>query len=157
MSNSSSYNNVRRTVFLATIFALLVALTPFFTPILQQQAKAQKSVPVVDQIVNTPANTVKYFTFSVPQDAINPRLTGTYEVHGGIIPAVNLYVVDQSQCSNPLNTQSCSGGAYTDSGKSLGQIDTPLTPGRTYYVIFENIAPLGESKQTVVHFTLNSS
>jgi hypothetical protein len=141
---------------LVTIFALLVALTPFVIQH-QQLAKAQKSVPVVDQIVNTPANTVKYFTFSVPQDATNPRLTGTYEVHGGIIPAVNLYVVDQSQCPDPLNTQSCSGGAYTDYGKSLGQVDTPLTPGRTYYVIFENIAPLGESKQTVVHFTLNSS
>jgi hypothetical protein len=157
MNRSCSRNQVSRTVFLVTIFALLVAMTPFFTPLLQQLAKAQKSVPVVDQIVNTPANTVKYFTFSVPQDAINPRLTGTYEVHGGIIPAVNLYIVDQSQCPDPLNTQSCSGGAYTDSGKSLGQVDAPLTPGRTYYVIFENIAPLGESKQTVVHFTLNSS
>jgi hypothetical protein len=153
MSSDCSYSKASRTVFLVTIFALLVALT-LFVP--QQQAKAQKSVPVVDEIVNTPANTVKYFTFSVPQDAINPRLTGTYEVHGGIIPAVNLYIVDQSQCPDPLNTQSCSGGAYTDSGKSLGQVDTPLTPGRTYYVIFENIAPLGESKQTGVHFTRNS-
>lgn len=33
------------------------------------------------------------------------------------------------------------GVAYTDSGKSLGQVDTPLTPGKTYYIIFENIAP----------------
>jgi hypothetical protein len=33
----------------------------------------------------------------------------------------------------------------------------PLTPARTYYIIFENIAPLGESKQTIVHFSMNSS
>lgn len=154
ISNTCSCSQASRTVFLVTIFALLIALTSFVP---QQQAKAQKSVPVLDQIVNTPANTVSYFTFSVPQDATNPRLTGTYEVHGGIIPAINLYIVDKNQCPNPLNTQSCSGGAYTDSGKSLGQVEIPLTPGSSYYTIFENIAPLGESKQTVVHFTMRYS
>jgi hypothetical protein len=52
-TSSSSYSNVSRTVFLVTIFALIVALTPFFTPLLQQPPRHKKSVPVVDQIVNT--------------------------------------------------------------------------------------------------------
>jgi hypothetical protein len=44
------------------------------------------------------------------------------------------------------------GGAYTDSGKSLGQVDLPWRQIEhiiLYYIIFENIAPLGENKQTV--------
>jgi hypothetical protein len=96
---------------------------------------------------------VDYFTFSVPQNAVNPRLTGTYDVHGGIIPAVNVYIGTNTQCPDPSDPSNCS-GAFTDSGKSLGQIDMALIPGSTYYLIFENIAPLGESKQVSTHLTL---
>jgi hypothetical protein len=46
----------------------------------------------LDKIINIPAGHVDYLTFSVAQDAVNPRLTGTYGVHGGIIPAVNVYI-----------------------------------------------------------------
>jgi hypothetical protein len=55
-------------------------------------------------------------------------------------------ISDFKKCPDPLDTRSCSGGAYPDSGKSLGQVDIPLTPGRIYYILFENIARLSESK-----------
>jgi hypothetical protein len=123
------------------------------TPVqLLQHAKAQQQQPL-DKIINIPAGHVDYFTFSVAQDAVNPRLTGTYEVHGGIIPAVNVYIGTTTQCPDPSDPSNCS-GAFTDSGKSLGQIDVALIPGSTYYIIFENIAPLGESKQVSTHLTL---
>ena len=48
------------------------------------------------------------------------------------------------KCPDRLDTRSCSGGAYTDSGKSFGHVDIPLTPCRTHYTLFENIAPLSE-------------
>lgn len=35
--------------------------------------------------------------------------------------------------------------------------DKHSTTRRTYYIMFENFAPLGENKQTVVHFSINSS
>jgi hypothetical protein len=66
-------------------------------------------------------------TVVVPQDAVNPKLSGTYEVHGRIISAVNVYMGTSAQCPDPSDPSNCS-GAFTDSGKSLGQIDVALIP-----------------------------
>ena len=119
--------------------------------------KQQQTMIIVNDVIDTPANYYMYSMFSVPADASTTRVTGNYEVHGGLIPRINIYLVDASRCSSPIE---CSSYYYIGEGKSFGKVDVYL-PTRsqetTYYLVFENIAPLGESKQTEASFKLEIS
>jgi hypothetical protein len=119
--------------------------------------KQQQTMIIVNDVIDTPANYYMYSTFSVPADASTARVTGNYEVHGGLIPRINIYLADASRCSSPIESSSY---YYIGEGKSFGKVDVYL-PTRsqetTYYLVFENIAPLGESKQTEASFKLEIS
>jgi hypothetical protein len=114
---------------------------------------------IVDGVIDTPANNYTYYTFSVPAGASNARVTGNYEVHGGLIPRIDIYLADTTLCSSPID---CSSYYYVGKDKSFGEVDVYLpTSARsrqiTYYLSFHNIAPLGESKQTEASFKLEIS
>jgi hypothetical protein len=111
---------------------------------------------IVDDVIDIPANYYTYYTFSVPAGASNARVTGNYEVHGGLIPRIDIYLADTTLCSSPIY---CSSYYYVGKDKSFGKVDVYLpTSARsrqtTYYLSFHNIAPLGESKQTEASFKL---
>ena len=111
---------------------------------------------ILDDVIDIPANYYTYYTFSVPAGASNARVTGNYEVHGGLIPRIDIYLADTTLCSSPID---CSSYYYVGKDKSFGEIDVYLpTSSRsrqtTYYLSFHNIAPLDESKQTEASFKL---
>jgi hypothetical protein len=121
--------------------------------------KQQKTMTVVDGVIDISANYYTYYTFSVPAGASNARVIGNYEVHGGLIPRIDIYLADTSLCSSPID---CSSYYYVGKDKSFGEVDVYLpTSARsrqtTYYLSFHNIAPLGESKQTEASFKVEIS
>jgi hypothetical protein len=118
--------------------------------------ETKHKVTIVDGIIDTPANYYTYYTFSVPAGESNARVTGNYEVHGGLILRIDIYLADTTLCSSPID---CSSYYYVGKDKSFGEVDVYLpTSSRsrqtTYYLSFHNIAPLGESKQTEASFKL---
>jgi hypothetical protein len=121
--------------------------------------ETKQKMTIVDDIIDIPANYYTYYTFSVPAGASNARVAGNYEVHGGLIPRMDIFIADTTLCSSPID---CSSYYYVGKDKSFGEVDVYLpTSSRsrqtTYYLSFHNIAPLGESKQTEALFKLEIS
>jgi hypothetical protein len=89
-----------------------------------------------------PGSGVKDFTFSVPSDAVNPRLIGTYSLTGGILPLIDVHLLDSI------------GSYIINEIRSSGQIVKLLSPG-TYTLQFQNNAVFaGETKNVEVDFSL---
>ncbi len=142
-------------VIIVSILALVVFLLVAYLASLPEFETKHK-MTIVDDIIDTPANYYIYYTFSVPAGESNARVTGNYEVHGGLIPRIDMYLADTTLCSSPID---CSSYYYVGKDKSFGEVDVYLpTSSRsrqtTYYLSFHNIAPLGESKQTEASFKL---
>jgi hypothetical protein len=95
---------------------------------------------------------VKYYTFSVPGDAVNPRLIGQYQVNDGQTIKVN--ILDQEGCPSPLSAFDCT-SIYTTPNRDRGNVDVSLTPGKTYYLEFNNDEWF-TSKTTHVDFHIHS-
>jgi hypothetical protein len=89
-----------------------------------------------------PGGAVKDFSFSVPSNAVNPRLIGTYSVTGGILPLIDVHLLDSI------------GSYIINEIRSSGQIVKSLSPG-TYTLQFQNNAVFaGETKNVQVDFSL---
>jgi hypothetical protein len=89
-----------------------------------------------------PGGGIKDFTFSVPSNAVNPRLIGTYSVTGGILPLIDVHLLDSI------------GSYIINEIRSSGQIVKLLSPG-TYTLQFQNNAVFaGETKNVEVDFSL---
>jgi hypothetical protein len=142
---------------LLSIMALLILPTILHEPILVSYAQEiytkehVGSRTIVDEIVDTPAGTYQYYTFDIPADALDIRLSGTYEAHGGIFGDVDVIVADGSNCSVE-SIFSCP--VYLNEKKSLGQVDISLPAGKTYYLIFDNTESIFADKQTEATFNL---
>lgn len=110
-------------------------------------AKQKTTLNIVECIIDTPANTYIYYTFYVPAGISKARVVGNYEVHGGLIPRIDISCRHNSVLKSYrllLILLDCN-------DKSFREIDVYLpTSNRsrqtTYYLSFHNIAPLGESK-----------
>jgi hypothetical protein len=121
--------------------------------------ETKHKMTIVDDVLDIPANYYTYYTFLVPAGASNARVRGNYEVLGGLIPQIDIYLADKSLCSSPID---CESYYYVGKDKSFGEVDVYLpTSSRsrqtTYYLSFHNIAPLGERKQTQASFELQIS
>jgi hypothetical protein len=161
-SSSSRDKNRKKLLQTAVTFITIIVAIIFFTFVafVLFDIKDKMTTTIVDGVIDTPANYYTYYTFSVPAGASNARVTGNYEVHGGVlIPRIDIYLADTSLCSSPID---CSSYYYVGKKKSFGKVDVYLpTSSRsrqtTYYLSFDNIAPLGESKQTEASFKLEIS
>ena len=140
------------------ILALIVfILIVYIAPMSDFQTKQKMTMIIVDDVIDTPANTYTYYKFYVPAGTSNTRITGNYEVHGDLIQRINIYLADASLCSSPIG---CSSYYYIGEEKSFGKVDVYLSTRSqetTYYLAFQNVAPLGESKQTEASFKLEGS
>jgi hypothetical protein len=92
---------------------------------------------------------VTFCTFSVPEEAVNPRLVGQYQVRNG--HTIDVTVLDQEGCPTPLNPFECI-SAYSTPGRDRGDVDVSLTPGKTYYLVFYNDGFLSGGRTTHVDF-----
>jgi hypothetical protein len=157
--DASSNKKKKKRMHVNIIIVCILALVAFlFIAYLASSPKfeTRNKMTIVDSIIDIPANYYTYYTFSVPAGASNARVTGNYEVHGGLIPRIDIYLADTTLCSSPIY---CSSYYYVGKDKSFGKVDVYLpTSARsrqtTYYLSFHNIAPLGESKQTEASFKL---
>ena len=78
---------------------------------------------------------LSWYTFTVPEEAVNPRLIGTYELISGL--DIDVTVLDQEGCPTPENAFECI-SVYSVSNRDSGDVDVALTPGKTYYLEFHN-------------------
>jgi hypothetical protein len=160
-SSSSRDKNRKKLLQTAVTFiTIIVAIILFaFVAFVLFDIKDKMTITIVDGVIDTPANYYTYYTFSVPAGASIARVTGNYEVHGGLIPRIDIYLADTSLCSSPID---CSSYYYVGKDKSFGKVNLSLpTSARsrqtTYYLSFHNIGPLGESNQTEASFKLEVS
>ena len=115
---------------------------------------------VRDQVVNKtiqipPGNLSKPFIISVPIDAVNARLIGSYSIEGGIVPAIHLYMVDTSKCATPIEPSSCS-SYIIDQINTSNYLNMTLMAGKIYALFFLNEANLpGELKTLIAKFFLD--
>ena len=158
--NEQKKKRMQDVIIIVCILALVAfLLIAYLASSPQFETRNKVITTIVDGIIDTPANYYTYYTFSVPAGASNARVTGSYEVHGGLIPRIDIYLADKTLCSSPID---CSSYYYISKEKSFGKVDVYLpTSARsrqtTYYLSFHNIAPLGESKQTEASFKLEVS
>jgi hypothetical protein len=108
---------------------------------------------ITDEIVDLQGNYYRWIPFQIPPDATDAILTGSYEVHGGLINQIDFYILDADGCQVE-NFHSSSCRALLREVKSLGNVNLSLPPG-SYYLLFDNPAILGESKQTKALFQLS--
>ena len=157
--DKGNVQNKKKIMHIVIIGITIIIALIFFTSFAFMRLDIKQKTTIVDGVIDTPANYYTYYTFSVPAGASNARVTGNYEVHGGLIPRIDIYLADTTLCSSPID---CSSYYYVGKDKSFGEVDVYLpTSARsrqiTYYLSFHNIAPLGESKQTEASFKLEIS
>ena len=91
------------------------------------------------------ARTYTGYSFSVPSDASNPVLQGSFTASGGSGNDIKVYVMDQTDYVNWENNHQ----AYTNynSGQvTTGNINISLSAGTTYNIVFDNSFSLLSSK-----------
>jgi plastocyanin len=108
---------------------------------------------VKDSIVNKtiqvrPGNQSKVFVISVPNDAVDVRLLGSYSTKGGSVPVVHFNLVDASKCVIPQKPPSC----YThiiDEISADNFINRTLAPGKAYELYFSNEANIPDDSKSI--------
>jgi hypothetical protein len=129
---------------------LVVVTLPFFVYSTQTVLSQSQILEVAsDDLVAPIGGAVSYYTFSVPEEAVNPRLIGHYEVISGL--DIDVTVLDEEGCPSPLSAFDCI-SVYSASNRDSGDVDVALTPGKTYYLEFSNRGFLAGERTTQVDF-----
>jgi hypothetical protein len=129
---------------------LVVATLPFFVYSTQTVLSQSQTLEVAsDDLVAPIGGALSWYTFTVPEEAVNPRLIGTYEVISGL--DIDVTVLDQEGCPAPENAFDCI-SVYSASNRNSGDVDVALTPGKTYYLEFHNPGFLAGERTTQVDF-----
>lgn len=115
---------------------LVVVTLPFFVYSTQTVLSQSQTLEVAsDDLVAPIGGALSWYTFTVPEEAVNPRLIGTYELISGL--DIDVTVLDQEGCPAPENAFECI-SVYSVSNRDSGDVDVALTPGKTYYLEFHN-------------------
>jgi hypothetical protein len=138
-----------RNIFLVII--MLSAVLPIF--VLSTQTTLSQSYPqsinVASGEIAPIGGAITYYAFSVPEEAVDPRLIGQYEVLNG--QTIKVDVLDQEGCPTPLSPFECI-SIYSPPSRDRGNVDVSLTPGKTYYLEFKNDGFLSGGKTSYVEF-----
>jgi hypothetical protein len=103
----------------------------------------------VKDLIAPTGGTITYYTFSVPEDAVNPRLIGNYRVISGL--DIDVDVLEQEGCPDPASSFECI-SIYSAPNRGSGDVDVPLAPGKGYYLEFHNPGFLAGERTTQVDF-----
>src|SRR5215217_9354617 len=87
-----------------------------------------QSIDVASGEIVTEGGAVTYYTFIIPEAAVDPRLIGHYEVADG--QTVRVQVLEQEGCPSPLSSSDCT-SIYSAPNKDRGDVNVGLTPGKT--------------------------
>jgi hypothetical protein len=129
---------------------LVAAILPLYVYSTQTVFSQSQILEVaVDDLIAPIGGMVSWYTFSVPEEAVNPRLVGHYEVLNGL--DIDVTVLDQEGCPAPENAFECI-SIYSAPGRDSGDVDVALTPGKTYYLEFHNPGFLAGERTTQVDF-----
>jgi hypothetical protein len=131
---------------------LVVATLPFFVYSTQSVFSQSQTLEVAsDDLVAPIGGALSWYTFTVPEEAVNPRLIGTYEIISGL--EIDVTVLDQEGCPAPENAFECI-SIYSSPGRDSGDVDVALTPGKIYYLEFHNPGFLAGERTTQVDFNV---
>ena len=91
--------------------------------------------------------------FSVPQGATNVRIQGSFAAAGGSTNNIKVYVMSSNDYAKWQEGHSAN--TYYSSGlETTGLIDATLSPGVSYYIVFDNTYTILESKTVYATITL---
>jgi hypothetical protein len=113
-----------------------------------QNASSQSIGDTASGAITTVGGETTYYELTVPDGAVNPRLVGNYLVQNG--DTIEVIVLDQEGCPTPLSPFDCT-SVYSAPPQDRGDVNVPLTPGKTYYLEFHNDEAFS-SKTTNVDF-----
>ena len=132
------------------LFGLIISSILLFLPTntLRSQLGSQ-SINVLSGEVAPIGGQISYYTFSVPEEAVNPRLVGQYDVLDRETIVVD--VLEQEGCPTPLSPSDCI-SIFSSSEQNHGNVDLGLKPGKTYYLEFKNNGSLSGLRTTHVDF-----
>lgn len=139
-------NNLSLFLIGLVVFSLL-SITVLSTQTILSQSQILEVAS--DDLVAPIGGAVSWYTFSVPEEAVNPRLIGQYEVLSGL--NIDVTVLDQEGCRAPENSFECI-SVYSAPNRDHGDVDVALTPGKTYYLEFHNPGFLAGERTTQVDF-----
>lgn len=120
------------------------------TQILQAQAQHDPQfINVLSGQVAPIGGEISFYSFSVPENAVNPRLVGQYNVLNG--QTIQVDILDQKGCPTPLSPFDCL-SIYSAPELDHGNLNVGLKPGKTYYIVFKNNGFLFNPRITDVDF-----
>ena len=114
--------------FLLGIF--VVATLPIFVYSNQSVLSQSQTLPIVsDGLIALVEHQMTYYNFSVPEDAVIPRLIGYYNVPSGL--DIEVAVLDMEECAQDSYIS-----VYYAINRTSGDVDVSLTPSKTYHLGF---------------------
>lgn len=135
---------------------LIVIVIPVILPLLSTQTYPQTQAQTDPQSINVLSGQVapiggemSFYSFSVPEKAVAPRLVGQYNVLNG--QTIQVEILDQKGCPTPLNHFDCI-SIYSAPELDHGNLNVGLEPGKTYYIVFKNNGSLSNPRITDVDF-----
>jgi hypothetical protein len=141
---------IKEDIFMVRVLAAAAITLSFFVYSPQIVLSQSQTLEVAsDDLVAPIGGALSWYTFTVPEEAVNPRLIGTYEVISGL--DIDVTVLDQEGCPAPENAFDCI-SVYSASNRDSGDVDVALTPGKTYYLEFHNPGFLAGERTTQVDF-----
>ena len=129
---------------------MVAATLSFFVCSTQTVSSQSQTLEVAsDGLIAPTEGVTTYYTFTVPEEAVNPRLIGHYEVISGL--DMDVTVLGEEGCPSSLSVFDCI-SVYSASNRDSGDVDVALTPGKTYYLEFHNPGFLAGERTTQVDF-----
>lgn len=135
---------------------LIVIVIPVILPLLSTQTFPQTQAQLDPQSINVLSGQVapiggemSFYSFSVPEKAVDPRLVGQYNVLNG--QTIQVEILDQKGCPTPLSPFDCI-SIYSAPELDHGNLNVGLEPGKTYYIVFKNNGSLSNPRITDVDF-----
>jgi hypothetical protein len=111
------------------------------------------TVVIVSGTINIPPLQYRCYGIQVPEDAIEPRLEGSFTASGGIKNDIRVYVMNEDEFNKWKNRQK-SYAMYISGEVSYGEFDIYLSPGERYYLVLDNTYSLFHGKKVSINVYL---
>ena len=129
--------------FLPKLIAIIIVLLLSFstvnqTTLAQTYTKKHHSQTIANTILTIYSKKGQQYTFSIPPNAVNAHLTGSYNVEGGIEEEINIALDDVNECNDISDLKTCN-SFYLKDAKGQGRITNPFHQARRMFLSFTTV------------------
>ena len=113
----------------------------------------QHTLVIVNSMVRVEPGQYGYYTFTVPSDASNAMVSGTFAAGGGSGNDIKVAILDEQNFINYRNGHQVN-AYYSSDQKTIGNISAKVPSGQTLYLVYDNTFSTVSSKEITTNVSV---